>query len=98
MAVYDKKNPSIVLQKKRYFLMAKYPRLRFGDIGIATGGALRFEYIYFFYMRKFLKRTIKKKKIFFYKRKIWVFIRPNQVLTKKGKNSRMGKGKGSFIR
>jgi ribosomal protein L16/L10AE len=31
-------------------------------------------------------------------RKIWINLRPNHVLTRKSKNSRMGKGKGSFNR
>lgn len=30
--------------------------------------------------------------------KVWIFIRPNHVLTKKSKNARMGKGKGSMVR
>jgi len=30
--------------------------------------------------------------------KIWINILPNYVLSKKSKNSRMGKGKGSFLR
>lgn len=98
MVVYDKKYPNKILQKKRYFLHTKYPRLRFGDIGIVTAQPLRFEFIYLFFLRKFLKKSIKKRKNFFFDRKIWFFIRPNQVLTKKGKNSRMGKGKGAFVR
>lgn len=98
LVVYDKKYPNKILQKKRFFLKTKYPRLRFGNIGIVTAQPLRFEFIYLFFLRKFLKKTIKKKKNFFSERKIWFFIRPNQVLTKKGKNSRMGKGKGAFVR
>jgi ribosomal protein L16/L10AE len=30
--------------------------------------------------------------------KIWFFLLPNYVFSKKSKNSRMGKGKGSFLR
>ena len=32
------------------------------------------------------------------RRKTWIFIRPNYVLTRKSKNARMGKGKGNFKR
>jgi ribosomal protein L16/L10AE len=49
-------------------------------------------------MRKFIKKCLKKKKFFKKTRKIWVFIRPNHVLSKKAKNARMGKGKGSLTR
>jgi len=31
-------------------------------------------------------------------RKIWMFLWPNHILTRKSKNSRMGKGKGAFNR
>ena len=96
--MYDKKNPSVTLLKKRYTLQSKYPKLKFGESGIALKCNLRFEFIYLFYMRKFLKRSLKKKKMFKKLTKVWVFIRPNHVLTKKSKNSRMGKGKGSFVR
>jgi ribosomal protein L16/L10AE len=30
--------------------------------------------------------------------KIWIFLKPNYPISKKSKNSRMGKGVGSFIR
>ena len=31
-------------------------------------------------------------------KRIWMFLWPNHILTRKSKNSRMGKGKGSFNR
>ena len=98
MVVYDKKYPVKTLLKKRRLLYPKYPRLRFGDTGIVFKQSIRFEFIYFFFIRKFIKKLLKKQKRFIKIQRVWVFIRPNHVLTKKGKNSRMGKGKGSFIR
>lgn len=98
LVVYDKKFPSKTLLKKRYIKSTKLPILKFGQSGLAFKKNIRFEFVYFFFMRKFLKRFTKSKKRFFKFSKVWVFIRPNHVMTKKSKNSRMGKGKGTFIR
>ena len=62
MVVYDKKNTNITLLKKRYIKPIKYPKLRFGECGVVLKSNLRFEYIYMFYIRKFIKKTLKKKK------------------------------------
>ena len=48
-----------------------------------------------------LKKKLKffltlKKKIF--NRNLWIFLKGNLPISKKSKNSRMGKGKGSFLR
>ena len=98
MVVYDKKYPVKTLLKKRFFLQPKLPKLKFGESGLAFNQNVRFEFCYFLYIRKFLKKTIKSKKRFFFDKSVWVFIRPNHVMTKKSKNSRMGKGKGAFVR
>lgn len=96
--MYDKKYPVKTLLKKRKLLYPKYPRLRFGDTGIVFKQSIRFEFVYFFFIRKFIKKLLKKRKRFIKIQRVWVFIRPNHVLTKKAKNARMGKGKGSFVR
>ena len=98
MVVYDKKYPVKTLLKKRKLIYPSYPRLRFGDTGIVFKQSIRFEFIYFFFIRKFIKKLLKKQKRFIKTQRVWVFIRPNHVLTKKAKNARMGKGKGSFVR
>lgn len=98
MVVYNKKYPIKTLLKKRFFLQPKYPKLKFGESGLAFKENIRFEFCYFLYIRKFLKKSIKPKKRFFFDKSVWVFIRPNHVMTKKSKNSRMGKGKGAFVR
>lgn len=56
---------------------------------------------YFKFFKKSLKTFFKKfktSKTSFKKKKIWFFLSTNFPLTKKSKNSRMGKGKGGFIR
>lgn len=98
LVVYDKKFPVKTLLKKRYTKYPVYPKLKFGCYGITFLRNIRFEYVYLFYIRKFLKKTLKKNKKFYRSTKAWIFIRPNHVMTKKSKNARMGKGKGSFIR
>lgn len=59
---------------------------------------IRFEDVYFDLFRKYLKIAIKKKNVAYLKRNYWVFLRLNTPLTKKSKNSRMGKGKGFLFR
>lgn len=60
----------------------------------------RIEFKYVTMLKKFLKklrrRGIKKHKNLVYK--LYVSLSQNYMLSKKSKNSRMGKGKGSFIR
>lgn len=60
----------------------------------------RIEFKYIVMLKKFLKKLrrkgIKKQKNIVYK--LYVSLSQNYMLSKKSKNSRMGKGKGSFIR
>lgn len=58
----------------------------------------RFEAIYYELFRKLIKNLIKKKNIDTPYKTYWIFIRLNTPLTKKSKNSRMGKGKGALYR
>ena len=64
MVVYDKKNTNVVLLKKRSIIQPVYPRLRFGDTGMVLLHTVRFEFVYFFFLRKFLKKLLKKRKRF----------------------------------
>ena len=73
-------------------------KLTWGDSGIFFYQQGRFEYTYYIFLKKFLKKILKKGSYTFGTRKYWIFIRPNMVLSKKSKNSRMGKGKGGFVR
>lgn len=82
-------------QKKRH--KTKYTYItdtKYNRIITQYGG--RFEFIYFFFIKKYFKKiclslNLKKRKVFF-------FCTQNYPLTKKAKNSRMGSGKGYFLR
>lgn len=83
--------------KKRYPLGYKVPQEPlFGDFSFTAGKSYNLEYIYMFNFKRSLKKhySFKKGKI----KKVWVFLHKNYPLTKKSKNARMGKGKGSFVR
>ncbi len=58
----------------------------------------KFEAIYYELFRKFIKIIVKKKNVNNIFKNYWIFLRMNTPLTKKSKNSRMGKGKGSLYR
>lgn len=58
----------------------------------------RFEFIYFFFIKKFFKKVCVKTKLKANHRKVLFYCYPNYPLTKKSKNSRMGSGKGYFLR
>ena len=60
----------------------------------------RFEIIHFGIFKKVLKKLSRRAKVskIFKKKNVWIFWKPNYPLTKKSKNSRMGKGKGPFLR
>lgn len=75
-------------------------RILYGDtlIYFAKEGGL--DLTYFKFLKKKLKLLFKWKlhKASFLKKKIWFFVNLNFPVTKKSKNARMGKGKGSFVR
>lgn len=48
------------------------------------------------YLKKLRRKGLKKQKLLVYK--LYVSLNQNYLLSKKSKNSRMGKGKGAFIR
>jgi ribosomal protein L16/L10AE len=106
MVVFNKSlqtNSNQTILKKRFEKKPRHPTLHFGDIGLFLTRQIRFEYGYMLYIRRFIKRIIKKrrKKIFkirHRRKRVWFCIRPNYILSKKSKNSRMGKGKGGFKR
>ena len=67
---------------------------------VATTKSARFELIQYLFFKKLIKCFLKKPRAYsvFSKKVIWIFWKPNYPLTKKSKNSRMGKGKGLFLR
>ena len=85
--------------KKRYHPGLKIKKLRWGSIGIRLLSNLKFEHSYVLLFKKYFKRVIRRTKYKNLKKwRAWVFIKYNQPISKKSKNSRMGKGKGSFLR
>lgn len=93
---FNYKNRETTSFKKRYIIGYKLPKLLFGDFSLTLTKSYNIEYIYLFNLKRSIKKfyKLKKKK----KKKIWLFLHRNYPLTKKSKNSRMGKGKGSFSR
>lgn len=87
------------LFKKRIFHNPKRKlTLRIGTNGLFSLKKQRFELVYMRGFKKILKKRSMRKRVIFVKRRYWVFIRPNCILTAKSVNSRMGAGVGAFIR
>lgn len=84
--------------KKRGFNKISKNRFIFGNSMLILTKNSRFEVIYFEIFRKFLKNILKKKNLKKNNKNYWIFLRVNTPITKKTKNSRMGKGKGFLYR
>lgn len=82
-------------QKKRYKNKYKYINTNNSIISLKSG---RFEYIYFFQVKRLLKKLLTKNNIVVSRRRIIFFCTSNYPISKKSKNSRMGSGKGDFLR
>lgn len=84
-------------QKNRSIIKYKYIKFSCNSKFIAVSGG-RFEYIYFFFFKKFLKKYCNSGVLKSKGRKVLFLCTSNVPLTKKAKNSRMGSGKGYFLR
>lgn len=84
--------------KLRNFKKSINSRFVFGNSMILLYKNTKFEAIYYELFRKFIKIIVKKKNVNNIFKNYWIFLRMNTPLTKKSKNSRMGKGKGSLYR
>ncbi len=84
--------------KNRNRYKSKVPKLKFGNMGLAVFKNIQFEFVYFFIIKKFLKYFLKFKYASVNYFKIWVMLKANFPVSRKSKNSRMGKGKGAFLR
>lgn len=93
----DKKSFKAVSFKKRYQTGYNFSKLKYGNIGLKFLKSYSIEYIYLFELKKKLKffLTLRKK---MFNRDLWIFLQGNFPVSKKSKNSRMGKGKGSYLR
>jgi len=76
----------------------KKVNLIYGNIGFVILQNIQFEYAYFYLIKKYLKYFFKFKYALGNYFKIWIFLKGNYPVSKKSKNSRMGKGKGAFNR
>lgn len=85
---FNKRN----LNKYQFVLKNKYP------INLMTKKQIRFEFIYFKLLKLIFKKTFKYKYTIFKKFAFFFNLTPNYPLSLKGKNSRMGKGVGKFLR
>lgn len=92
---FDSKRQEMISFKKRYDLGHKNLSLTWGDYAFLLEKSYNIEYIYIYNFKKILKRFHRFK---FKQKKVWLFLFKNYPLTKKSKNSRMGKGKGSLTR
>jgi len=84
--------------KNRNKYKLKKIKLNYGNIGLAVFKNVQFEFVYFYIIKKFLKFFFKFKYTTANYSKIWVILKANFPVSRKSKNSRMGKGKGSFVR
>jgi len=82
-------------QKKRYNTRYILKNNKLKKTIITPRGG-RFEYIYFFFIKKIFKKICNNNNI--NKRRVFFLCNSNMPLTKKSKNSRMGSGKGYFLR
>lgn len=107
MVKYDVSNPHPAMHKNRFISKLKNPTLKYGDMGFFFGREGRFELKYSFFLKKLIKTLKKKKKrkgkkrrkiTTMRRRKLWVFLFPNMIVSYKSTNSRMGKGKGLINR
>ena len=97
----QKLNKGMITQKKRFSVKSKKIKLHFGTVGFYFSKENRIELIYIKNMRKLIKRLGFPKKVSlvkYFKKKLFFFLKKNFPLSKKSKNSRMGKGKGKFLR
>ena len=84
--------------KNRNKYVKKNTKLSFGDYGFLVTKNTQFEFVYFYIIKRFIKYFLRFKYATINYFKVWVFLKANFPVSRKSKNSRMGKGKGSFNR
>lgn len=88
-----------VSQKKRFILKRQgYGFIFFGSAAFFFLHQAQFEFVYLRLVRRRLRIMLKKKGNRYKNRRIWLNLKANFPISKKAKNSRMGKGKGAFVR
>lgn len=88
-----------VSQKKRSVVKRIAPHFKFfGSISFFFLHQVQLEFIYLRLLKRRMRIMLKRRGNRFKNRKIWFNLRGNFPVSKKSKNSRMGKGKGLFLR
>lgn len=87
-----------IFKKRKLRVNHRKLKLRIGTVGLFSLKPQRFELIYLRGFKRLLKRKHMRGKMRFKRRKFWIFLRPNCILTSKSVNSRMGAGVGSLVR
>lgn len=97
-------NLNYIVQRKHIFknrtisyTHRKY-NLHIGSSGLFSLRPQRFELVYLRGFKKIIRRRHIRVKSKFKRRKFWLFLRPNCILSGKSVNSRMGAGVGSLVR
>ncbi len=86
-------------QKKRTFKkILNFPNFFKGSAFFFFYNFIKFECVYLKFLKRKIKKLVKRKKKRYRGRRLWINLKANYPLTKKSKNSRMGKGKGIFLR
>jgi len=106
LVVFNKSLVDVKIQKKRIYKKNFRNNIKFGDYAFINLKETKIELIQLSFIKKLFKKLMKKRKkkksknnnTMYKNYKIWVNLLPNYVISRKSKNSRMGKGKGSFER
>lgn len=73
-------------------------KLNIGTSGLFSYKIQRFEFVYLRILKKIIRRKYIKRTMRFRYCKFWLFLNPNNILSKKSTNARMGAGVGSYVR
>lgn len=88
-----------VSQKKRTITKRVSTDFKFfGSASFFFLHQIQFEFIYLRLIKRRLRIMLRRKGARYKNRKIWLNLKSNFPVSKKAKNSRMGKGKGVFLR
>lgn len=97
-------NLNYIVQRKHIFkkrilrFVHRQYKFHIGTSALFSLRPQRFELVYLRGFKKVIRRRHIRVKSKFRKRKFWLFLRPNCILSGKSVNSRMGAGVGSLIR
>lgn len=88
-----------VSHKKRIFTSRLRAFFLFsGSISFFFLHQIQFEFVYLRLIKRRLRIMLRRRGGRYKSRKVWLNLRANFPVSKKAKNSRMGKGKGAFLR